>query len=56
MMPRAANRIIHEEPLAKWGAVVRADGTNREQLIAAPDKEHRFAARVAEQHGSVSHR
>ncbi|HEX3164552.1 MAG TPA: hypothetical protein VHQ92_18410 [Pseudolabrys sp.] len=32
---------------------MRARRANREHLIAAPDKEHRFTAGVAEQHGSV---
>jgi len=35
---------------------VRAEGTDRKQLIAAPGKKHRFAAYVAEQHGSVRDR
>ena len=56
MMPRASNRIAHEKPLFERSAVVRADGTDREQLIAAPDKQHRFAVRVPEQHGSVRNR
>ncbi len=55
-MPGAANRIVDEQPLAQRGAIVRADGTDREQLVAAPDKEHRFAVRVPEQHGSVGNR
>ena len=36
--------------------VVRAEGTDREHFIAAPSKKHRFAPRVAEQHGSVRDR
>jgi hypothetical protein len=32
---------------------MRAHGTNREHLIATPDKEHRFTANVAGQHGSI---
>ena len=55
-MPWASNRIAHEKPLFERSAVVRADGADREHLIAAPGKEHRFAARVPEQHGSVGNR
>ena len=46
-------RIADEEPLFERSTVVRADGTNREQLVAAPEKEHQLATRVAKQHGSV---
>jgi hypothetical protein len=53
MVPWASNRIAHEESLIERSTVVRADGTDREQLVATPDKEHRFAERVPEQHGSV---
>jgi hypothetical protein len=53
MVPWASNRIADEEPLFERSTVVRADGTNREQLVGAPDKEHQFATRVAKQHGSV---
>ena len=56
MMPRASNRITHKEPLFERSTIVGADGTDREQLIAAPGKEHRLAVRVAEQHGSVRDR
>jgi hypothetical protein len=56
MMPRASNRITHKEPLFERSTVVRAEGTDREQFTAAPGKKHRFAAYVAEQHGSVRDR
>jgi hypothetical protein len=45
--------ITDEKSLFERSTVVRADGTNREQLVAAPDKEHQLATRVAKQHGSV---
>jgi hypothetical protein len=45
--------ITDEESLFERSTVVRADGTNREQLVAAPDKEHHLATRVAKQHGSI---
>jgi hypothetical protein len=47
------HRITDEESLFERSTVVRADGTNREQLVAAPDKEHHLATRVGKQHGSV---
>jgi hypothetical protein len=47
------HRITDEESLFERSTVVRADGTNREQLVAAPDKEHHLATRVAKWHGSV---
>jgi hypothetical protein len=56
MMPRTTNRIADEEPLGKRGAVMCADGADREQFFAAPDKEHRLAVRMPEQHGSVGNR
>jgi hypothetical protein len=56
MMPWASNRIAHEKALFERSTVMRADGTDREQFIAAPYKEHRFAERVTEQHGSVRNR
>jgi hypothetical protein len=34
--------ITDEESLFERSTVVRADGTNREQLVAAPDKEHQL--------------
>jgi hypothetical protein len=43
-------------PLFERRTVARAEGTDREQFIAAPGKKHRFAAYVAEQHGSVRDR
>ena len=55
-MPRASNRIAYEEALFERSAVVGADGTDREHLVAAPGEEHRFAARVPEQHRSVRDR
>jgi hypothetical protein len=56
MVPGASNRIAHEKPLFERSTVVRADGTDCEQFIAAPDEEHRLAERVAKQHGSVGNR
>ena len=53
MMPGAADCVSYEEAANKGGAIMRAHGANREHLIAAADKEHRFTADVAEQHGSV---
>lgn len=53
MVPWASNRIAHEKALFEGGTIVRADGADRKQFIAAPDKEHRLAERVTEQHGSV---
>ena len=35
---------------------MRAIGADREQLVTPPDKQHRFIARVAEQHGPVMDR
>jgi hypothetical protein len=45
------------EPYRRRGAPVRAEHRRacrwHQQLVAAPDKEHQFATRVAKQHGSV---
>jgi hypothetical protein len=56
MMPLTSNRIAIEKPLFERRAVVRADGADREHLIAAPRKKHRLALRMPEQHGSVRDR
>jgi len=55
-MPLASNRIALEKPLSERRAVVRADGPDREYLIAAPGQEHRFTQRMREQHGSIGDR
>ena len=55
-MPLASNRIAIEKPLFERRAIVRADGPDREHLIAAPGQEHRFALRMSEQHGSIRDR
>src|SRR5665811_2342866 len=56
MMPLASNRIAIEKPLFERRTVVRADGPDREHLFAAPGKQHRFALRMSEQHGSIGDR
>ena len=56
MVPGASNRIAHEKPLFERSTVVRADGTDREHLIAAPGQEHRLALHMSEQHGSIGYR
>ena len=56
MMPLASNRIAIEKPLFERRTVVRADRPDREHLIAAPRKKHRFALRMSEQHGSIGDR
>jgi hypothetical protein len=53
MMPGAAHRTSYKKTAAKWGAIMRTEGPNREHFIAATDKEHCFTADVAEQHSSV---
>src|ERR1039457_6110908 len=52
-MPRAANRITHDEALGQRGTIVRAGGANREYLNAASNEENWFTARVPEQHRSI---
>src|ERR1017187_1576544 len=52
-MPRAANRITHDEALGQRGTIVRAGGANREYLNAASHEENWFTARVPEQHRSI---
>src|SRR6185437_541274 len=56
VMPGASDGIADEEPRFKWSAVVCTDGTDGEQLVAAPDKEHGFASRVPKQHGPFRNR
>ena len=56
MMPGTADCVSHEKPINKGGTVMRAGGANREHLIAAPDKKHRFTTDVAEKHGPVRNR
>jgi hypothetical protein len=56
MMPLAPNRIAIEKPLFERRAIVRADGPDRENLIAAPGEKHRLALRMAKQHGSIWNR
>jgi hypothetical protein len=52
-MPRAANRSAHDEALDQRGAIVRADGADREYLIAASDEQNWLTARMPEQHRSI---
>ena len=56
MVPRTANRIVDQQPFGERRAIMRADGADREQLVAAPGEQHRFAVRVPEQHGAVGNR
>ena len=53
MMPGAAHRASYKKTAAKWGAIMRTKGSNREHFITATNKEHGFTADVAEQHSSV---
>src|ERR1022692_1192758 len=53
MMPRAANRISHDEALGQRGTIVRAGGANREYLNAAANEENWLTARVPEQHRPI---
>src|ERR1039457_330341 len=53
MMPRAANRITHDEALGQRGTIVRAGGANREYLKAASNEENWLTARVPEQHRPI---
>ena len=47
MMPSASNRIAIEKPLFERRAIMRADGSDCEHLIAALGQEHRFAPRMS---------
>src|SRR5688500_16362386 len=49
MVPGAAHRVVHHEPCGERTAVVRADRTDGEQLIAAADEDQWFAVRMPEQ-------
>src|SRR6266700_1096174 len=53
MMPRAANRVVDQQPIGQRAAIMRADSADREQLVAAPRKQHRIAVCVPKQHGAV---
>jgi hypothetical protein len=50
------NWLPGREPQFERSTVVRADRPNREDLVAAPGKQHRFAPRMAEQHSSIRDR
>ena len=52
-MPGTAHRVIDEQSVGKRGAIVRADGADREQRVSASREQHRFAVRMPEQHGAV---
>src|ERR1039457_17491 len=54
MMPGTTNRIAHQQPVGERGAIMRAEGTDREQFVPAPREQHRFAVCVPEQHGAFS--
>src|SRR3546814_2697647 len=51
MMPWATNRIVDEKPIAKGGAIVRAGGADREQLVTESDKKYRLPVCMPEQNG-----
>ena len=53
MMPGATDCVSYDEAVNKGCSIMRARRANREHLIAAPDKKHRFTAGVAEQPSSV---
>jgi len=52
-MPRASHRVADEEPRFERSTIVCADRADREELIAAPGKEHRLTPRMSKQHGPV---
>jgi hypothetical protein len=52
-MPRAAHRIVDQQPFGKRAVVVRAGRTDREELRAAAHQDHRLAPYVPEQHRAV---
>ncbi len=53
VMPGTAHRLVHQQPVPERGAIVGADGPDREQCGPAPHEQHRFAVRVPEQHGPI---
>lgn len=56
VVPGTSNRIADQKSLLERSPVMGADRTDREHLIATSGQEHRFAASVPEQHGSVGNR
>ena len=54
VMPGTTNRIADQQPVRERGAVVRAEGTDREQFLPAPRENHRLAAHVPGEHPAVA--
>jgi hypothetical protein len=53
MMPRAANRLVDEQPLLKRRPVMSTDGADREQVIASPGEKRRLPMRMPEQYSAI---
>jgi hypothetical protein len=48
VVPWASHGIAHHDPLRERATIVAARCTNREDLLAAPDEQHRLAIRMAQ--------
>ncbi len=53
VVPGTADRVLDQHPVAQWTMIMSALGADREQLLAAPRQQHRFARGMTQQHAAV---
>src|SRR5277367_6093146 len=52
-MPRAAHRVVDDEPVRQRTAIVRTVSADREYLCAATDEKHGFLPHIADQFAAI---
>ena len=52
-MPGAADGVADHEALGERAVIMRAEGADGEQLVAAARQQHRLAVGMALQHGAI---
>jgi hypothetical protein len=53
VMPRAAHRVLDDQPLAERPAVMRAGRADREDLPAAPSQQHCVVANLTDKRRTI---
>src|SRR5205823_4500436 len=55
MVPRAPHGIVDQQPLGEGPAVMGADGTDSEDLVAPPRQQHAVLAHMSLEHAAIRH-
>src|SRR5205807_9035440 len=55
MMPRATDRVADQKAVGQRGAIMRAEGADREHLASVPRQQHGFPMCVPKQHRAVGY-